>query len=72
MADNLTDAWRRTEAALPEGWRLDSLRCGSKGLDEASRSDDWLAVAVGPGGREEIARAADPTSALTALADRLG
>jgi hypothetical protein len=50
---DLTSAWRRTEEALPEGWRLDSLRCASEGLDEAGRSNDWLAVAIGPHGHEE-------------------
>lgn len=65
--DELTEAWRRTEAALPSGWTLDSLRCASEGLAPELRSDDWIAVALGPGGVERRSRAADPIAALDGL-----
>ena len=66
--DVLTEAWRRTQAALPTGWHLDSLRCASEGLAPQQRSDDWIAVAIGPKGREHSFRAADPVLALAGLA----
>jgi hypothetical protein len=69
---DLTSAWRRAQAALPEGWTLDSLRCASSGLAEEERSDDWMAVAVGPDGQERRARAADPIAALEDLATSVG
>lgn len=60
-------AWARVQAALPEGWSIDSLRCASEGLTPEQRSDDWIAVAIGPGGDERRARAADPLAALERL-----
>ena len=62
--DALTEAWRRTEAALPDGWTLDGLHCASEGLALEQRSDDWIAVAIGPAGLERLSRAADPVAAL--------
>jgi hypothetical protein len=67
MSD-LTEAWRRVQARLPAGWQLDSLRCASEGLAPDLRSDDWIAVAIGPGGEERRSRAADPVAALDGLA----
>ena len=66
--DALAEAWRRTQAALPSGWTLEGLRCASDGLAPDQRSDDWIALAIGPGGVERQARAADPITALDALA----
>ncbi len=65
---DLAGAWVESQAGLPEGWVLDSLQCASTGLDEQERSDDWVAVAIGPGGEERRVRAADPVAALNALA----
>ena len=59
--------WQRTQAALPAGWRLDSLRCASEGLARHRRSEDWLAVATGPDASEAIGRGSDPASALADL-----
>jgi hypothetical protein len=61
-------AWVETEAALPLGWHLDSLRCASTGLAPAQRSDRWLAVAVGPAGEKLEAEGQVPVAALSALA----
>jgi hypothetical protein len=66
-SERLTEAWMDTEAHLPEGWTLGGLRCASTGLDLTERSDDWIAVAVGPGQEERRARAGDPIEALGAL-----
>ncbi len=66
-ATDLTVIWRQVQAALPEGWQLDSLRCASEGLAPDQRSDDWIAVAIGPGGEEHRTRAADPVAALEGL-----
>jgi hypothetical protein len=68
---DLSAAWRRTQGRLPEGWELDSLRCASRGLAEGDRSDDWIAVAVGPDGEERHHRADDPVAALAGLASSL-
>ena len=65
--DLLMTAWSATERSLPVGWRLDGLRCASTGLGEEQRSDDWVAVAVGPDGSERSYRAADPIAALNGL-----
>ena len=62
------EAWAITQATLPEGWTLDGLRCASSGLREDLRSDDWIAVAVGPTGEERTFRAGDPFAALAGLA----
>lgn len=70
--DDLTEAWRRTQAALPTGWQLDGLRCASEGLAPDQRSDDWVAVAFGPDGVERRSRAADPIAALAGLVDAVG
>ena len=59
--------WQRTQAALPGGWQLDSLRCASEGSALHQRSDDWLAVAIGPDAVEAIGRGIDPTAALADL-----
>lgn len=67
----LNALWVATQARLPEGWLLDGLRCASTGLSAAERSDDWVAVAIGPGGEERSARARAPDEALEALAASL-
>lgn len=66
-ADALGQAWRRAQEALPAGWQLEGLRCASDGLAPDQRSDDWLAVALGPGGVERRVRAPDPFEALDEL-----
>ena len=42
------------------------------GLSVESRSDDWIAVAVGPSGEERNHRAADAVSALEGLMGEFG
>ena len=69
--DAVTRAWKEAQDRLPEGWHLDGLRCASAGLAEGDRSDDWIAVAVGPAGEERVHRAADPVAALIGLADSI-
>lgn len=49
-----------------------ALRWASEGIGEEDRSDDWIAVAVGPAGEERHHRAADPVAALIGLADSMG
>jgi hypothetical protein len=66
-SDRLTRAWASTQERLPDGWTLDGLRCASSGLEQGQRSDDWVAVAVGPAGEERSHRAADAVSALEGL-----
>jgi len=60
-------AWQRTQAALPDGWQLDSLRCASEGVARHQRSEDWLAVAIGPDAVEAVGRGTDPTAAMANL-----
>ncbi len=67
--DRLTRAWDSAQERLPEGWTLDGLRCASIGLSAESRSDDWIAVAVGPSGEERSHRAEDAVSALEGLTE---
>ena len=67
-SDELSAAWAETQAHLPDGWTLEGLRCASTGLSADQRSDDWIAVAVGPDSVEREARAGDPIRALAALA----
>ena len=67
-SDGLSAAWAETQARLPDGWTLEGLRCASTGLSPDQRSDDWIAVAVGPDSAEREARAGDPLEALAALA----
>ena len=71
MTDDLARMYRRTEAALPAGWRLEGLRCASTGLAMDQRSDEWHAVAHGPNGGELIGRGIEPAAALADLAARI-
>ena len=71
QSPDLTGAWARTAAALPPGWELDGLRCASTGLSAGERSEEWIAVAVGPDGRERRFQAEDPSAALEGLASSL-
>ena len=66
-SDALSVACAEAQARLPDGWTLEGLRCASTGLSPDRRSDDWVAVAVGPGAAERSARAGDPIEALAAL-----
>lgn len=66
-ADGVSRAWAAAQAALPEGWTLDALRCASPTLGPLGRSDDWVAVAVGPFGKERSHRATDAIAALEGL-----
>jgi hypothetical protein len=70
--DAVTRAWKEAQDRLPAGWQLDGLRCASTGLAEGDRSDDWIAIAIGPAGEERHHRAADPVAALIGLADSIG
>ena len=67
-SEDLSVAWAEAQAGLPDGWTLEGLRCASTGLRPDQRSDDWIAVAVGPDSVERSARARDPIEALSALA----
>ena len=64
---DLSRVWAEVEEQLPAGWRLDGLRCASTGLAPADRSEDWVAVAIGPGGEQLTCRAAEPDDALRGL-----
>ena len=66
-ADGVTQAWADAEAGLPDGWHLDGLRCASAGLAPDLRSEEWIAVALGPDGVEQRHRASEPISALAGL-----
>ena len=70
-SEDLTAAWQAAQARLPSGWTLDSLRCASTGLALGERSDDWIAIAVGPGGEQRESRASEPIGALELLAATL-
>ena len=65
--DDLRAAWTQAQSRLPEGWQLEALRCASTSLHPEDRSDDWIAVALGPDGEERTARGEDPVLALAAL-----
>ena len=65
---DLSSVWTETQERLPEGWSLDGLRCASTGLSVGERSDDWIAVAVGPSDEERHHRADEPISDLEGLA----
>lgn len=65
---DLAAAWLEIQAQLPDGWTLESVRCASSGLAPGERSDDWVAMAVGPNGEERRSQASDPVGALAALA----
>lgn len=69
---DLSEAWARTQASLPEGWELDGLRCASTGLAPQQRSEEWVAVAIGPSGEERACRAPSAAAALDELARSLG
>jgi len=71
MATDLTTVWHEADAALPDGWHLDSLRCASASLRPDDRSDDWIAVAVDTLGAEQMARAATPELAIRELVDQI-
>lgn len=70
-SDRFTLAWAAVQNAMPAGWRLDSVRCASTGLDAAQRSDRWRAIADGPGAAIEEVEAADPVAALTLLIEHV-
>jgi len=70
MATDLTAIWREADAALPDDWHLDSLRCASSSIRVEDRSDDWIAVAVDANGAERTARAATPELAIAKLVER--
>ena len=65
--DDIGVVWARVQAALPDGWSVDGLRCASTGLAPEERSDDWIAIALGPDGEERASRAPDPVAALEGL-----
>lgn len=69
--EELLVAWASAEARLAPGWQLEALRCASTGLDPASRSDDWIAVATGPGGARLEQRSASAIGALAELVANL-
>lgn len=68
VPDRLTRAWTSTGDHLPDGWTLDGLRCVPAGLSDESRTEEWVASAVGPTGQQRSHRAADAVSALEGLA----
>ena len=68
----IADAWASAEAALPQGWFLQGIRCASTGLSVDQRSELWVAEACGPAGECEIVDArSSPQRALEKLAARL-
>ena len=74
-AYELGSAWAEAEAALPEGWRLESLERGGMdvryvvgGID---RLEWWEATARGPFDRRQLGKDSTPVRALRALASRL-
>ena len=69
---DLAELWRHAAVVMPDGWRLDALRCASTGLEPDQRSDDWTAIAVGPEGEERSATAATPTAAIETVATSAG
>ena len=64
---DLSGVWAEVEERLPPGWRLDGLRCASTSLAPADRSEEWVAVVVGPAGETRTNHAADPVDALRGL-----
>ena len=65
--DEVSRAWVTTQERLPDGWTLEGLRCASGDLSVETRSDDWVAVAIGPNDEERSHQAADAVSALAGL-----
>jgi hypothetical protein len=65
--NELNRLWEEVEAQLPDGWSLHGLRCASTGLSPDQRSEEWIAVAVGPSGEERTSRAEEPETALRGL-----
>ena len=59
---HLSEEWRRVEASLPTGWRLDRLH-----LETDDGSNDWLAIAVDPNGSPLTARASEPIDAIRGI-----
>jgi hypothetical protein len=68
---DIATIWAEVQAALPEGWALDSLRCAGTGLAVDQRSEDWIAIALAPDGTELKVRAASPAAALMGLPNRV-
>jgi hypothetical protein len=66
--DQLTRAWKKAQGRLPGGWSMDGLRCAATDSTPESRSDDWVAKAVGPAGEERSHQADSAISALEGLA----
>ncbi len=66
-SSTLSAAWARAPAALPPDWELDGLRCASTGLSPEERSEEWIAVTIGPASQEIQHRAEDPLAALEGL-----
>lgn len=69
--DPLAAAWNATRAALPDGWRLEGLRCTSTGLAPNQRDDRWRAEACGPEGACVTVESDAPEGALLTLRDRV-
>jgi hypothetical protein len=65
--NELNRLWEEVGAQLPDGWSLDGLRCASTGLSPDQRSEEWIAVAVGPSGEERTSRAEELETALRGL-----
>ena len=65
---DMSRVWAEVEEQLPTGWRLDGLRCASTGLTPEERSEEWVAVAIGPEGETRTCQAAEPDLALRGLA----
>ena len=73
QAGSLTRAWIDASAALPLGWRLEGIVCGSWSLHPDDRSDEWIAVGAS---REDPSRRVEgrggfPQQALENLAAAL-
>ena len=68
FVDDIAQAWGAAAVGSPADWSPGSLRCSATGLAVEQRSDDRIAVAVGPDGGEREFRAAAPVAALAGLA----
>jgi len=67
----MTEVWVRTEASLPLGWWIDSLRCASNGLAPHLRSDRWIAIAKGPEDETIEGEGGSADQAMANLANKL-
>ena len=56
---------------MPPGWRVDSLRCTSTGIQAHERSEGWRTLGHGPDGDIEEVDGLDPIAALQELIEQV-